>query len=182
MGGVCTNLNSVNTFETTEPIKRGNKIITISRARTNVFEIKINNFIYKLLKCHNEIRKKYNLPELVENLDLHFFAEIYAKEFFKNKEIYIYKPNIYKGMYLGENVIISRTKEPEEIFKRLSIEEKDYARNSNEFSKSVAHFTQVISKDTTDIGIGLWADKAQEKYCTVILYYPIGNILWKKNI
>ena len=66
------------------------------------------------------------------------------KNFLKIKK-YIYKPNIYKGMYLGENVIISGTKEPEEIFKRLSIEEKDYARNSNEFSKSVAHFTQVIS-------------------------------------
>ena len=177
MGGACISKNSVNTSEPPKPTKPGSKSLTLSRSRTNVFEIKIDNFIYKLVKYHNDIRKKYNLPELAENFELHTFAEIYAEEFINNKEKYTYQPNIYKGMYLGENVIISETKEPEEIFEKLLIEEKDYNQNSNKFSKNVGHFTQVISKDTTDIGVGLWADKKQKKYCTVILYYPTGNTL-----
>ena len=153
------------------------KTTTINRARTNVKETKRDNFIYKLLKCHNELRKKYNLPELIENLDLEILAEIYAEEFIKNNEKYTYQPNIYKNMYLGENVIVSDSKEPEEIFNKILMEEKNYETNDNKSFKKAGHFTQVIWKDTTDIGIGIMADEEQKKFCTVILYYPTGNVL-----
>ena len=179
MGG-CTSSSSVKIDESRKrPVDERIqlKTTTINRARTNVKETKRDNFIYKLLKCHNELRKKYNLPELVENLDLEILAEIYAEEFIKNNEKYTYQPNIYKNMYLGENVIVSDSKEPEEIFNKILMEEKNYETNDNKSFKKAGHFTQVIWKDTTDIGIGIMADEEQKKFCTVILYYPTGNVL-----
>ena len=184
MGG-CTSSSSVKIDESHKRTffqNNGNerielKTTTLNRARTNVKEMKRDNFIYKLLKCHNDLRKKYNLPELTENLDLEILAEIYAEEFIKNNEKYTYQPNIYKNMYLGENVIVSDSKEPEEIFKKILMEEKNYEKNDNKSFKKVGHFTQVIWKDTTDIGIGIMADEEQKKFCTVILYYPTGNVL-----
>ena len=180
MGG-CTSSSSVKIDESRKPRKDIERIelktTTINRARTNDKETKRDNFIYKLLKCHNELRKKYNLPELIENLDLEIIAEIYAEEFIKNNEKYTYQPNIYKNMYLGENVIVSDSKEPEEIFNKILMEEKNYETNDNKSFKKAGHFTQVIWKDTTDIGIGIMADEEQKKFCTVILYYPTGNVL-----
>ena len=180
MGG-CSSSSSVKIDESRKPRKDIERIelktTTINRARTNDKETKRDNFIYKLLKCHNDLRKKYNLPELIENLDLEIIAEIYAEEFIKNNEKYTYQPNIYKNMYLGENVIVSDSKEPEEIFKKILMEEKNYETNDNKSFKKAGHFTQVIWKDTTDIGIGIMADEEQKKFCTVILYYPTGNVL-----
>ena len=86
-----------------------------------------------------------------------------------------YSPNIYKDMCLGENVSISKTDSPEEIFEMWSQEGKYYNFNTKKYSRKACHFTQIIWKETTDLGFGFWFDEEKDEYYTVILYYPPGN-------
>ena len=51
----------------------------------------------------------------------------------------------------------------------------DYDFEKKKFSKEKGHFTQIIWKETTDIGIGFYYDNINRKLCTVVLYYPAGN-------
>ena len=168
--GVCSSFSSVQTDEL-------HKNMSTSVRVKNDMEINEDLFIKILLKCHNDLRKKYKLNELVINKDINELAEEYAEEYMNNKKKYKYQPNIYKFMYLGENLILSQLKEASEIFNLILKEEKDYYKNSEKFSKKSGHYSQVISKDTTDIGIGICADKITKRICVVILYYPPGNIL-----
>ena len=52
---------------------------------------------------------------------------------------------------------------------------KDYNPNIKNYSL-ISHYSQIIWKETTHIGIGFHQDKNNNLYYTVVLYYPIGNI------
>ena len=131
-----------------------------------------------MVKLHNDLRQKHKSPDLKENEELNDMASSYA-EFLVNNKKNNYKLNLYNGEILGENIIISETKRPDDIFKKISKENTDYDNNINKFSKKNGHFTQIIWKNTTDIGCGFWSDKENKKFYTVLLYYPAGNILGK---
>ena len=135
----------------------------------------VDKFVIEILSLHNELRKTYNLPELKLNDHLTALAENYAEKLMSTHINNSYEPNIYKGVCVGENVVISNSTDTEEIFKNWSDEGMDYDFGKNKFSKKKGHFTQIIWKETTDIGIGFCYDKMGGKYCTVVLYYPAGN-------
>ena len=178
MGFSCSKENSAQTEEITNPPKRpdNNIKIGISRAITNkeISEIKI--FKSTMISLHNDLRKKYNSPELRENQHLNLIAESYAKNICENG-VNCFHENIYKGSYLGENIAIITSKEPEDIFRMWSMGEIYYISGSNLQEKKAYHFTQIICKETTDIGINIWYDSINKLYITVVLYYPIGNAL-----
>ena len=146
------------------------------RVKTNSEDINLNEFIVNMLKLHNDLRKKYNSPELRENQHLNLIAESYAKNICENG-VNCFHENIYKGSYLGENIAIITSKEPEDIFRMWSMGEIYYISGSNLQEKKAYHFTQIICKETTDIGINIWYDSINNLYITVVLYYPIGNTL-----
>ena len=154
-------------------ITRSDKL-KISRIKTNARNIDIGEFTKKMLKLHNELRHLYSVPELKENSDLNKLAGNYVQNLIKNDNN-SYSPNIYKDMCLGENVSISKTDSPEEIFEMWSQEGKYYNFNTKKYSRKASHFTQIIWKETTDLGFGFWFDEEKDEYYTVILYYPPGN-------
>jgi uncharacterized protein YkwD len=134
-----------------------------------------------LLK-HNELRRKHNSPELKKNDDLNYEAQIYAEELLSNHDKnYIYK-NIYKDSFIGENIMLSEMKSAEAICEEWYKENQFYDFNKNTFQKNAAHFTQLIWKETKEIGIGFCKDN--NKCCLVVLYYPAGNVLgeFSKNV
>ena len=150
----------------------------------------IEAFKEKIFELHNKLRFKYGNSSLKRNPDLDDIADEYAKKLAKKyntsyllrnskinstEEIKYIEECIYNGNYLGENVAISSFNSPEEIFNIWADESKDYY--SKEDSKKAFHFTQIIWKDTKDVGIGYYYDKPRNLYFTVILYYPIGNKL-----
>ena len=149
----------------------------VKRVRTNAEEFDLDSYKFSMLKLHNDLRQKYKSLELKENKKLDEIASTYAEFLVNNKNAN--KINIYNGEILGENIIISETKSPEEVFNQLLVENEDYDFKENKFSKKTAHFTQIIWKNTTDIGCGFWADKENKKFYTVLLYYPSGNVLGK---
>ena len=156
----------------------------LSRSRTNAKDFDLDTYINLILKMHNDLREKHNSPPLSNNEELNTIASEYAESLVNNKGKYIYSPKIYKGQLVGENIVISESKTPEDIFNSLVKGQKIYDYDENKFSKITGNFSQIIWKETTDIGIGFWHDKNNKKYYSVILYYPIGNCLgeFKENI
>ena len=156
----------------------------LSRSRTNAKDFDLDTYINLILKMHNDLREKHNSPPLSNNEELNTIASEYAESLVNNNGKYIYSPKIYKGQLVGENIVISESKRPEEIFNSLVKGQKIYDYDENKFSKITGNFSQIIWKETTDIGIGFWHDKNNKKYYSVILYYPIGNCLgeFKENI
>ena len=156
----------------------------LSRSRTNAKDFDLDTYIKLILKMHNDLREKHNSPPLSNNEELNTIASEYAESLVNNKGKYIYSPKIYKGQLVGENIVISESKRPEEIFNSLIKGQKIYDYDENKFSKITGNFSQIIWKETTDIGIGFWHDKNNKKYYSVILYYPIGNCLgeFKENV
>ena len=156
----------------------------LSRSRTNAKDFDLDTYIKLILKMHNDLREKHNSPPLLNNEELNTIASEYAESLVNNNGKYIYSPKIYKGQLVGENIVISESKRPEEIFNSLIKGQKIYDYDENKFSKITGNFSQIIWKETTDIGIGFWHDKNNKKYYSVILYYPIGNCLgeFKENV
>ena len=156
-----------------------------------IFNPIIEEFKEKILDLHNKLRFKYGNSNLKRNPDLDDIADEYVKKLSKKyntsylfrirntkinstEEIIHIQECIYKGKYLGENVAISQFNSPEEIFNMWANERDNY--NGEKFPiKIVDHFTQIIWKDTEEIGIGYYYDKPRNLYFTVILYYPMGN-------
>ena len=155
---------------------------SLPRARTNADDFDFENYKINMLRLHNEIREKHSSHELKENEELNDIATHYAESLVnKNVKTII---NKYNNKIVGINIIISESNKPEDILNQVLNEENNYDYNENKFSKDKGHFTQIIWKNTTDIGFGFWEDKDNQKYYNVILYYPAGNILgeFKQNV
>ena len=54
-------------------------------------------------------------------------AETTAKEIIENENKYEYQDNIYNSMYVGENIIITNSKNAEDIFNLMLKEGKNYS-------------------------------------------------------
>ena len=161
-----------------------NKQKSFKHSKTNAEEFDLDTYTGLIFKLHNEYRENYNLPLLSKNEELNDMASKYAESLVQNKGKFINTSNIYNGQLVGENIIISESKRAEDVFNVITKEKNLYDYEENKFSKMAGHFTQMIWKETTDIGIGFMEDKENNKCYSVILYYPTGNCLgqFKKNV
>ena len=129
-------------------------------------------YINGMLRKHNEIRTKHNVESLKINNQLNKLAKNYAKNVINNLE---YKePLLYKEHSLGENIFISKTGlSSEEICEAWYNEHQNYDYNKNKFQKGTGHFTQLVWKETKEVGFG--KIEFGDLLCMVALYYPAGN-------
>ena len=179
----CTSPVNADVLEISYPIVKKNS--SLKRSRTNADDFDLDAYKNTIIRLHNDIREKHKTPKLKENEKLNDMASIYAESLVNdNQEKRDYEINIYNDEIVGENIIISESKRPEDAFKKILDEKSNYDFNRNKFSKASGHFTQALWKDTTDIGCGFWADKRNKKYYVVLLYYPAGNIFenFSKNV
>ena len=170
MGFGCSKENSAETVNPQKPKKK----ISISRAITSKDEMKI--FKSKMISLHNELRRKYNSPDLLEDNNLNIEAKEYANNILSNEP---QKSNVYANGLYGENIIVIDKKEETTIFNKWADEEKNYDFTKKKYSKDASHFTQIIWKETRNIGIGFSYDVFNKIYCIVVLYNPPGNTLGK---
>ena len=168
MGFSCSRENSAQTINPQKPKKK----VSISRAITSKDEMKI--FKSKMISLHNELRKKYNSPDLLEDNNLNIEADEYANNILSNEP---QKSNVYVNGLYGENIIVIDKKEETTIFNKWADEEKNYDFTKKKYSKDASHFTQIIWKETRNIGIGFSYDVFNKIYCIVVLYNPPGNTL-----
>ena len=143
----------------------------------------INSFRKEALKKHNEYRVKHKVPDLKLNENLNEMAQKYANHLLDSQSKKNFPINIYNNdSNLGENIMISTKKNAEEMCETWYSESKNYDFNINKFQKGTGHFTQLIWKETKEVGFGFKFDG--DNFCGVAYYNPAGNILgeFTKNV
>ncbi|HRP69895.1 MAG TPA: CAP family protein [Turneriella sp.] len=135
-------------------------------AKTNT-----NSFNQDMLKRHNHWRTKHGVPALEWNADVAKVAQDWANTIARADNMRHRQPNKY-----GENIfwISGRTPTGNDVVDAWYNEIKDYNYNRPGFSMKVGHFTQVVWKDTTQIGCGS-ARSATGGIYVVCNYNPPGN-------
>ena len=90
--------------------------------------------------------------------------------------------NIYKGEDLGENIFCCSGNEIQGDLMTMSWynEIKEYDFNNPGFKSEAGHFTQIIWKDTKEVGFG-FAKSSNGVYYGVGNYFPAGNIDTKEE-
>ena len=163
----------------THNIKTSNSIYR--KTLTHKEDPRIKIFRFKIVGLHNTLRKKHDAPELIEDPKLNDIADEYAINLLKNQGQI---EEIYKERFFGENAIITGNNNATQIFKKWEDERERYDFKKSKFTKDTSHFTQIVWKETKQIGIGFCFDKENNNYSLVFLYDPPGNTLgnFSKNV
>ena len=137
--------------------------------------------ISKALEMHNKKRSKHGAPPLHINEDLNILAQKCSENLAKKNESL---NDSYNDVFLGENIYIYNGKDfnVEDMCEAWYNEGKIYDNNSPKYQKNTSHFTQMIWKETSEVGFG-FKRKGKTSY-VVAYYYPPGNTLgeYKDNV
>jgi len=145
--------------------------------KNNNNNVKGNNFQEEALKAHNEYRRKHHSPNLILNNDLNRIAQNYANKIAKVYSVE-HSNNEFKGEPLGENIYMCQGMKPtgKEMTKKWYDEINKYNFNSKKFISGTGHFTQIVWKNSKEVGFGIAQSKDGSYFC-VANYYPCGNFL-----
>ena len=141
-------------------------------------EKNINDIYDDVLKQHNKIREKYKREQLKLNNDLTTLAQKYADNFDLLEEYNFHFEND-QNQYIGINYKLfdGDISEINKICKEWIDEGKGCEENSViKYSSKTKHFTQIIWKNTKNIGLG-YSELNNNKKIFIAFYYPVGNIL-----
>lgn len=152
-------------------------IATPNDKNNNTNNVKGNNFQEEALKAHNEYRQKHHSPILTLNNDLNRIAQNYANKISKINSL-DHSNNEYKGEPLGENIYMCQGMEPTgtDMTKAWYDEINKYIFNSKKFISGTGHFTQIVWKNTKEVGFGIAKSNDGSFFC-VANYFPCGNFL-----
>lgn len=139
-------------------------------------------FDLEALEAHNKYREIHHAPPLILNKDLCKIAQEYAQKLLQNNVV-TYSFGKYKGNDMGENIFMCQgTEATGEMATNDWYNEVKSHNFKKDFQKSSGHFTQIIWKDTKEVGFGV-ANRGNTYY-VVANYYPPGNFLgqYSKNV
>ena len=143
-----------------------------------------NSFCLEAVDSHNKFRKMHHVPPLKLNKDICIISENYAKTLATKLKCLQHSDNEYKGEPLGENLFCCWGMEVtgHGISKHWYDEIKKYNFNGD-WQSGCGHFTQLVWKDTKEVGFGKWKDKNGKTY-VVANYFPAGNYMgtFKYNV
>lgn len=139
---------------------------------------KFRAFILECLEAHNNYRRTHHAPPLVLNKDLCQMAEKYSKHLSDNVGELVHSVGLrYKIGPVGENLYYCKVKRPTGTYVTSTWynEIKDYDYNKNCKDEATGHFSQVVWKGTTDLGVGCTRNEKDQLF-VVAHYYPCGNL------
>ena len=152
------------------------------KKKNNKNNEEFSKFELDALNLHNKYRSKHHSPPLILNKDLCDIAQNYAEKLLQNsnKEA-LYSFGKYKGNDMGENIFEYNDKEvtAEMAINEWYNESKIYDFKKD-FQNGTEHFTQIIWKNTKEVGFGL--SSKENKSFIVANYYPPGNFLGQYNL
>ena len=128
------------------------------------------------MNIHNEFREKHDSPKLKINEQLNSIAQEFAKKILDLEGKKSFPSNIFNDSAIGENILISKKITAQEMCQKWYDEINSYDFNLNKYQKGVAHFSQLIWKETKEEEFG-YAFGKDNKFCGIAIYYPAGNIL-----
>jgi glioma pathogenesis-related protein 2 len=137
-------------------------------------------FINEALEAHNEYRQMHGTPELEHNKELSKLAFEWAKKIAKKNKLE-HSGIKYKNDNLGENLALwfkqgAKKFNGNEASKQWYEEIEHYDYNKPEFNVKSGNFTQLIWKNTKEVGFGV-AVASNGHFYAVAYYYPPGNVL-----
>ena len=133
----------------------------------------------KGLQLHNKYRKEHHVGPLKINKELTSIAQKYA-DYLASKKIFEHSKNKFHGDYMGENLYYSGGSKCDansivDATKLWYNEVLKYNYNRPGFSMQTGHFTQVVWKNTKEVGFGVASTKDKSRCYVVANYYPAGN-------
>ena len=142
-----------------------------------------DDFCLEALNAHNKYRKIHHVDPLKLNKEICDIAEKYSKQLTKIGHLQ-HSDNCYKEDMLGENLFYCSGVEVTGTLVTKNWYGENKSHNySGDYKTGTGHFTQMIWKETKEVGFGKHKDKKGRTY-VVANYYPCGNIIgfFKYNV
>lgn len=144
-------------------------------------------FIDDAVTAHNEYRQRHQVAPLKHNQDLSAFAQKWA-DHLASSGAFQHNPNRdFKGNVLGENIAMKWSSGGEDYNGYEPVEQWYSEVSKYSFSAGsgpgTGHFTQVVWKDSSEVGMGR-AQARDGKWIIVGNYLPAGNMMgrYKENV
>nr|WP_256364131.1 CAP domain-containing protein [Thermodesulfovibrio sp. N1] len=132
----------------------------------------------EIINAHNQWRKQVGVPNLVWSKELEKIAQNWANKLAKNYSCRM----IHSSNRLGENIFWSNSPVRPKYVVDYWAQERfnyDYYSNSCRQDKICSHYTQIIWRETKELGCArALCSKGEEIW--VCNYNPAGNIVGKK--
>ncbi|CAL8250278.1 unnamed protein product [Boreogadus saida] len=131
------------------------------------------SFQTEFLTTHNTYRQMHQSPPLTLSKDLNESAQSWADHLLDSGNME------HSSTSDGENIYCMSSSAPINLTGKEAVESwygevKDYEYNSPGFKGNTGHFTQVVWKETTEVGVGLATDG--KSVFVVAQYRPAGNM------
>ena len=133
----------------------------------------INEIYNGILKQHNSIRKKCHQEKLELNNKITILAQKFADNYDSSEESNFIIDN-YNNQNLGINYEIFKG-DISEINKICESWINEGNPNYNKYKSKTKHFSQMIAKNTKEIGIG-YSELNNNEKIFIVYYYPAGDI------
>ena len=136
-----------------------------------------NDFQKSALDAHNNYRTKHHVGKLVLNQELCDIAQKYAQELARTGN-FAHSNASFHGDNMGENLFacygmkITGKMMTDDWYDEIS----QYDFNNPGYISGTGHFTQVIWKESKQVGFG-FAQARDGYYYGVANYYPAGNFI-----
>jgi pathogenesis-related protein 1 len=129
----------------------------------------------EIIKAHNSIRSRLNLPPLVWSDKIAAVAQQWA-ETLSERNQFIHRP---KSIY-GENLfeIDGARSSPTQVVSQWASEARDYDYASNRCNRVCGHYTQIVWRGTRELGCGVALGPRREIW--VCDYSPPGNVIGRR--
>ncbi|CAF1435524.1 unnamed protein product [Adineta ricciae] len=142
--------------------------------------ISIENYRQQALEQHNVYRRMHCVGPVKLNASLNLIAQATAEDL-AARNIFQHSGKKFNGQWMGENLFASSGDKP--LYQKGSVPvaawygEIQYYNWANPgFTMSTGHFTQVIWKGSTELGIGRALSQDGSKMYVVGNYFPGGNV------
>ncbi|XP_034152939.1 uncharacterized protein LOC105021790 isoform X1 [Esox lucius] len=141
------------------------------------------DFESQFVDAHNDYRQKHGAPPLTLSKDLCNSAQKWADHLLSSKCLK------HSSTDHGENLYYASSSVPKEYNGKDAVDKwyseiKDYHFDKSGFTPGTGHFTQVVWKDSREVGVGIATDG--KTIIVVGQYHPAGNIsnagYFEKNV
>uniref|UniRef100_A0A3B3QB99 SCP domain-containing protein n=1 Tax=Paramormyrops kingsleyae TaxID=1676925 RepID=A0A3B3QB99_9TELE len=145
--------------------------ISVTKMRKNMAD---TDFEREFLEAHNAYRQDHGAPPLTLSRELSVSAQSWADHLLAIRMLK-HSPQSDKG----ENIFCMQSSRPMKISGKQPVENwyneiKDYNFSRPGFTPNTGHFTQVVWKDTKELGVGIATDGTT--IFVVGQYVPPGNM------
>jgi len=142
---------------------------------TEASAAQLTAFQQRILTAQNQVRAQVHEPPLQWSSKLAAVAQDWANRLIKNGT-FLHRT----GSPYGENLYMDQPgpATPEDVVRAWAAEAANYRYDSNTCRGLCGHYTQIVWRDTTQVGCAVSRGSGREVW--VCNYYPPGNYVGRK--